>query len=309
MPIQDSDELGTPPITVALIGASGSGKTYSALLLARGLVGPSGKIGLIETQGGQAKIYKNDPKIGKFRYLEMHAPFSPSLCIARIDELTEDGCGAIVFDTLSSEHDDEGGLLDMADEEYAAILARNPNNRAADSQKWIGPKREHKKLLRRTARGPAHIVMTIRETLSTDFTKKPPQSVLATVTEKNTLFEVMMHARLDESHRATWSRVPELYRRFIQQGAPITAEMGSAIAGNAPATQPSVTPDSVELTPDDVIEWLDSEHINDEEFEGVFERLGKPLPERWQRNLTTKQCEWILSERGKAAILAKRNGI
>lgn len=38
---------GTPAL-ISLWGVSGSGKTYSALTLARGLVGPEGTIGLIE---------------------------------------------------------------------------------------------------------------------------------------------------------------------------------------------------------------------------------------------------------------------
>ncbi len=36
-------------VKLALMGVSGSGKTYSALRLARGLVGPSGRIALIDT--------------------------------------------------------------------------------------------------------------------------------------------------------------------------------------------------------------------------------------------------------------------
>ncbi|MBF0186198.1 MAG: ATP-binding protein, partial [Magnetococcales bacterium] len=38
-------------------GGSSSGKTYSALRLARGLVGPQGKIGVIDTENRRALFY------------------------------------------------------------------------------------------------------------------------------------------------------------------------------------------------------------------------------------------------------------
>ena len=38
-------------------GPSGSGKTFSSLKLARGLVGPTGKIAFIDTENGSGKLY------------------------------------------------------------------------------------------------------------------------------------------------------------------------------------------------------------------------------------------------------------
>ena len=45
------------PVKIGLTGVSGSGKTYSALRLARGLVGPSGRIAVIDTENHSASIY------------------------------------------------------------------------------------------------------------------------------------------------------------------------------------------------------------------------------------------------------------
>jgi len=42
---------------IAIYGPSGSGKTFSALRIARGLVGSSGRIALIDTEGESASIY------------------------------------------------------------------------------------------------------------------------------------------------------------------------------------------------------------------------------------------------------------
>lgn len=48
------------PVKIGLTGVSGSGKTYSALRLARGLVGPSGRIALIDTENHSASIYASE---------------------------------------------------------------------------------------------------------------------------------------------------------------------------------------------------------------------------------------------------------
>ena len=44
-------------IKLAITGTSGSGKTYSALRLARGLVGEKGRIAFIDTENGSATLY------------------------------------------------------------------------------------------------------------------------------------------------------------------------------------------------------------------------------------------------------------
>lgn len=44
-------------LKLAITGPSGSGKTYSANRLARGLVGPNGRIALIDTENGSASLY------------------------------------------------------------------------------------------------------------------------------------------------------------------------------------------------------------------------------------------------------------
>lgn len=47
------------PAKLAICGASGTGKTYSALLLARGLVSDSGKIAVIDTENGSSCLYSD----------------------------------------------------------------------------------------------------------------------------------------------------------------------------------------------------------------------------------------------------------
>lgn len=46
-------------LKIAISGASGSGKTMSALRLARGLVGPEGRIAVVDTENGSASLYSD----------------------------------------------------------------------------------------------------------------------------------------------------------------------------------------------------------------------------------------------------------
>ena len=59
-------------LKLAVTGPSGSGKTYSALRLARGLVGPTGKIALIDTENGSASLYADR---FQFDVLDIAPPF------------------------------------------------------------------------------------------------------------------------------------------------------------------------------------------------------------------------------------------
>lgn len=47
------------PLKIALSGASGSGKTRSALELARGLAGDGGRIAVVDTENGSASLYSD----------------------------------------------------------------------------------------------------------------------------------------------------------------------------------------------------------------------------------------------------------
>lgn len=55
-------------------GPSGAGKTYSALLLAKGLIGNWEKIAVIDTENGSASLYEH---LGPFNTIDLQAPFTP----------------------------------------------------------------------------------------------------------------------------------------------------------------------------------------------------------------------------------------
>jgi len=68
---------GSAKLLVGLYSESGCGKTLSALLLARGFVGPNGTIGMIETESGRGEAYA-DTLSGGYSVLSLRVGFFTS---------------------------------------------------------------------------------------------------------------------------------------------------------------------------------------------------------------------------------------
>ena len=85
-------------LKLAVTGPSGSGKTYSALRLARGLVGPSGKVALIDTENGSASLYAD-----KFEFdtLDLAPPFDHQKFVEGISAAVQAGYQCIIIDSAS----------------------------------------------------------------------------------------------------------------------------------------------------------------------------------------------------------------
>jgi hypothetical protein len=79
---------------------SGGGKTYSALLMAKGLVGSWDKIAVIDTENGSASLYSH---LGEFNVLDLKPPFTPENYIKAIDMCVDAGMECIIIDSTSHE--------------------------------------------------------------------------------------------------------------------------------------------------------------------------------------------------------------
>lgn len=153
-------------VLVGLAGASGSGKTMSALRIATGLAGPNGKIAFIDTERGRGKHYAPapgipaDPSKGTFAfdYLGLNPPFTPAAYLGPIKYADEGGYNVIVIDSFSHEWEGEGGVLDMQEAEFQRMGARDTVKMAS----WIKPKGEHKKMMGRLIQCRAHLVICLR---------------------------------------------------------------------------------------------------------------------------------------------------
>ena len=110
-------------LRIALAGASGAGKTWSGLVLSRGIVealraagnllGPlEGKIGVVDTERKSAQLYAH---IVPFDVITMEPPYSPERYIGAIRALERAGCAVIMVDQISHAWAGAGGLLERMD--------------------------------------------------------------------------------------------------------------------------------------------------------------------------------------------------
>lgn len=79
---------------------SGAGKTYSALRMAKGLVGDWDKIAVIDTENGSASLYSH---LGDFSVIDLQPPFSPEKYTEAISICVDAGIECIIIDSSSHE--------------------------------------------------------------------------------------------------------------------------------------------------------------------------------------------------------------
>ncbi|HQH28723.1 MAG TPA: ATP-binding protein, partial [Oligoflexia bacterium] len=137
-------------LRVGISGASGSGKTYSALKIASGI---GGKIAVIDTERGSAALYAD-----KFDFdtVQIEPPYTPDKNIEAIKLAELSGYGTIIVDSLSHAWAGSGGLLDMHD----AIQKSSKGGNSFTAWKEITPLQN--KLLDTITGSTCHIIVTMR---------------------------------------------------------------------------------------------------------------------------------------------------
>jgi hypothetical protein len=97
-------------LRIGLSGASGFGKTYSALLLAYGMTGDWSKICVIDTENNSASLYSN---LGNYNVIDLQAPYNPEKFIDALKLAENSGMTTLVLDSITSEWQGSGGCLEI----------------------------------------------------------------------------------------------------------------------------------------------------------------------------------------------------
>ncbi len=213
------------PVFIGIEGESGSGKTFSALLLARGIVGPKGKIGIADTEGKRALMYADDPEIGGFLHMDFVAPYSSDRFREMIHAAKNAGLDALVIDSASHEHEAEGGMLDFAEKEER----RGVKPRA----KWIKPKMAHNRFVRTALSCGLHIIFCIRIKTIVDTDVKPAVKVKYPVCESNLPYEFTLRIMVENEGIAHYLKVPKPFQKHIRDGERVTVEHGALLMQEA----------------------------------------------------------------------------
>jgi hypothetical protein len=183
-------------IKLALQGSSGSGKTYSALLLASGMTAWP-KIAVIDTENHSADLYAH---LGDYNVLQLSKPFSPERYISAIETCEKAGMDVIIIDSITHEWEGSGGILD--------IHGNLPGNSFAN---WAKMTPRHNAFVQKILESPCHIVCTIRTKtdyiLSEKNGKMVPEKVgLKGITRDGMDYEFTIVFDLDLKHHAVASK-------------------------------------------------------------------------------------------------------
>ncbi len=143
-------------VIITAYGESGCGKTLSLLRLGRGLVGPQGKLAMIDTETGRGMIYATAIP-GGYDYAELTPPFTPERYIEAIADAEGAGYDALILDSGSHEWEGLGGILEIADEGKS-----NSGKALSGLIKWAKPKARHKRYVQALLNSRMHLLISLR---------------------------------------------------------------------------------------------------------------------------------------------------
>jgi len=135
-------------IRLGLSSVSGGGKTYSSILIAKGLCGDLSKVVIIDTENSSADLYAD---LGNYKVLSLTPPFSPERYIEAIQASEKAGMEVIIIDSISHEWEGKGGVLEMAD----AL-----GGQYQSAWKTLTPR--HEAFKQSILQSPCHIITTVR---------------------------------------------------------------------------------------------------------------------------------------------------
>ncbi len=147
-------------LLIGIVGCSGSGKTYSAMRLASGIVGKGKKFAVIDTEARRSLHYAG---MFNFDMCEVKAPFRPDSYSEAIKAADEAGYEAIIVDSFSHEWSGEGGILDWQESELDRMAGDDWKKReACKMAAWIKPKMGHKQMIQRLLQVRANLILCFR---------------------------------------------------------------------------------------------------------------------------------------------------
>ncbi|MHC3051044.1 ATP-binding protein [Acinetobacter nosocomialis] len=200
-----------------LNGASGSGKTYSALVLASSL---GKKIAVIDTENESASLYANE---FNFDTLPLKPPYSPERFAGAIHAAHNMGYEVLIIDSASHEWIGTGRCLEINDE---AAKRFKGNTWSA----WSETTPRHRKFIDAILQTDMHIITTTRAKTETVQGEKGKVIKLGMKAEQREGYEYELTVSLDMLHENKFA-IPTKDRTklFNPTGEVITKETGEKL--------------------------------------------------------------------------------
>ena len=261
MEFHEATRAGTK-ILMGMYAESGGGKTLSALLVARGLVGPDGEVYLADTEHRRGEMYA-DVVPGGYHVTQLSAPYTSrkySEVIDAVEAAAKGRPAVLVIDSFSHEWEGVGGVLDAA-ASISEERAKGKNyawNGKTTFGDWQQPKAEHKKMILKMLGSNMHIICCLRAQYKShqvekkDYAKFGINSNAKTtiirddfqtaIQDAGFIFEMTVH--LEMSNKAPGvprlTKCPDMLLSAFGDGKQMSVATGEAIAewtkGGAPVS-------------------------------------------------------------------------
>ena len=177
-------------IKLAMQGSSGSGKTYSALLVAYGITNDWNKIAVIDTENGSANLYAH---LGAYKVLSLDVPFSPERYIQAIDTCEQSGIEVIIIDSISHC--------------WENLLASNAAMVGNSFVNWNKITPRYNEWVQKILQSNCHIICTLRTKQDYNLVEKngkmtPEKAGTKAIMREGIDYEFTIVLNMDLSHRA-----------------------------------------------------------------------------------------------------------
>lgn len=184
-------------IKLSLAGASGSGKSFSSIMLAYGLCKDFNKICIIDTENHSASLYSH---LGDFNVINISAPFHPDKYVEAIKLAEDSGMEVIIIDNATHAWSGKGGCLELHEKETAKM--RIPNSFTA----WANVTPLYQKYIDAIINSSCHVICTLRSkteyVMSERNGKQVPQKTgTAPMIRDGFDFEMSIAFDLDQNHK------------------------------------------------------------------------------------------------------------
>ena len=193
-------------LRIGVSGPAGSGKSYSAILMAKGIVSDMSKVCIIDTESGSADLYSH---LGNYNVIRMAedikdlTPYSPEKFIAAIKMAENAGMELCIIDSVTPEWDGKGGCLESNDK--IANTKFKGNTWAA----WSDTTPRHQAFIDAIVGSSMHIITAVRnktDTVQTD-DKKIKKVCTKEIQREGFEYELTVNFNIDrDKHYATASK-------------------------------------------------------------------------------------------------------
>lgn len=262
---------------ISIQGPSASGKTTTALRLARGLVGESGRVAVIDSERGRSDS-EADRISGGFD-VSVLTDFTPEGYLAEMRAAAKAGYDVLIIDSISHEWE-------------AVLEAKDAKPRNKQFVGWGELTPRHNGFLKGINAFPGHVIVTIRsktkyvlqEVERNGKTQMQPVKLgLEPVARGGTEYEFDLAFELDQDSKCWLNKRPRglfglsMDQHWVEPGEDLGAYLAEKLSGGSP-TQSGV-PDASEGDP--VESSLDAL------------RTGSVVVDEWAESASRQMLEWL----------------